>query len=759
MLLVSQQYIWFINTSKTNSSKDSKGKEQEKKTEYEQGEDVEEELVHCLPMASRSWPCAAVTDVVHRSFQLRFLALELFFVDRTSFFVTLHDEKEATRLQTTIRRVRPPLIAPFFGRRPQTIVRKFMTPSRLAGSSMAMHSSGLYNCGLVGRRRVLMIDSAPGVTSAATIGTATKTSSSSVPATSGSGSLIRLREAWVNRQISNFDYLMKLNSIAGRTYNDLGQYPIFPWVLKDYRSETLDLSDPRVYRDLRYPVGAQNPKRREEQQQRYADLEDNYHTAMQTMLEENGEEGDDVPVGVMPPFHWGSHYSVAGFVIWYLMRLEPFTSLHVQLQDGKFDKPDRLFRSIGETWDSCITNPSDVKELVPELFYLPEVLLNNNGIDFGTTQLGDKVNDVELPPWAKDAHDFIFQHRLALESDYVSENLHHWIDLIFGSKQRPPHISGGSKGAVDACNVFFHLTYPDAVNLDKLRLTDPLLYEQYQCQIAEFGQSPAQLFLENHPPRKSFVTADIFWPIASCVLGYDTIVDRNRWTDQRKKLHRPHRTYTYRPVSLASSPIVFIMESCSNDRLVTVDSLLVIGQHFWRKESPDLVPPFKLRADGPALDASQEARKTYTLDPRSDMKARDTTPAGNNSSQGVFSENKTVTRSLLSSLSSGFGNLSKFGSSRDHSARHGSASGSISASRRRGGGMLESMGITGSTSHVISVGVPLCSSFYRNNSAQAPAAPQSSVATQEMPASLRQPFPSFLETGWHQQRSQTRLCL
>ena len=143
--------------------------------------------------------------------------------------------------------------------------------------------------------------------------------------------------------------IYEVELIAGRTYNDLGQYPIFPWVLKDYRSETLDLSDPRVYRDLRYPVGAQNPKRREEQQQRYADLEDNYHTAMQTMLEENGEEGDDVPVGVMPPFHWGSHYSVAGFVIWYLMRLEPFTSLHVQLQDGKFDKPDRLFRSIGET--------------------------------------------------------------------------------------------------------------------------------------------------------------------------------------------------------------------------------------------------------------------------------------------------------------------------------------------------------------------------------------------------------------------------
>ena len=33
-------------------------------------------------------------------------------------------------------------------------------------------------------------------------------------------------QKWVLREISNFEYLMQLNTIAGRTYNDLSQYPV-----------------------------------------------------------------------------------------------------------------------------------------------------------------------------------------------------------------------------------------------------------------------------------------------------------------------------------------------------------------------------------------------------------------------------------------------------------------------------------------------------------------------------------------------------
>jgi hypothetical protein len=79
----------------------------------------------------------------------------------------------------------------------------------------------------------------------------------------------KLTDLWRKRRISNFQYIMALNLLAGRTFNDITQYPVFPWVLADYTSETLDLSDDSVYRDLSKPVGALNPDRLAHLIQRY----------------------------------------------------------------------------------------------------------------------------------------------------------------------------------------------------------------------------------------------------------------------------------------------------------------------------------------------------------------------------------------------------------------------------------------------------------------------------------------------------------
>ncbi|KAB1203374.1 BEACH domain-containing protein lvsA [Morella rubra] len=279
---------------------------------------------------------------------------------------------------------------------------------------------------------------------------------------------------WQSGEISNFQYLMHLNTLAGRGYSDLTQYPVFPWVLADYESENLDLSDPSTFRKLEKPMGCQTPEGEEEFRKRY-------------------ESWDDPEV---PKFHYGSHYSSAGIVLFYLLRLPPFSAENQKLQGGQFDHADRLFNSVRDTWLSAAGkgNTSDVKELIPEFFYMPEFLENRFDLDLGEKQSGEKVGEVVLPPWAKgSAREFIQKHREALESDYVSENLHHWIDLIFGYKQR-------GKAAEEAVNVFYHYTYEGNVDIDSV--TDPAMKASILAQINHFGQTPKQLFLKPHVKRR-----------------------------------------------------------------------------------------------------------------------------------------------------------------------------------------------------------------------------------------------------------------
>jgi len=280
----------------------------------------------------------------------------------------------------------------------------------------------------------------------------------------------KITELWKSRQISNFEYLMYLNMMSGRTYNDLTQYPVFPWILANYESETLDLNDPKNFRDLTKPIGALNPERLKKFQHRFENFDDE----------------------AIPPFHYGSHYSSAATVLYYLIRVEPFTSLFICLQGGRFDYPDRLFDSIATAWNNCLTNTSDVRELIPEFFYFPEFLVNINRLDLGIKQNNEKIGDVVLPRWAKDEHDFIRKHREALESEYVSQNLHHWIDLIFGYKQRGVE-------AIKAHNTFYYLTYEGAIDFNSLE--DPTQRQAVLDQIQNFGQTPAQLFTTPHPCR------------------------------------------------------------------------------------------------------------------------------------------------------------------------------------------------------------------------------------------------------------------
>lgn len=274
------------------------------------------------------------------------------------------------------------------------------------------------------------------------------------------------QKQWENGEISNFKYLMVINFHSSRSFEDFSQYPIFPVVIKSVENEV-------ILRNLSFPIGlVGDEKRKESYVNRYT----------QFSAFNSG-----------PSYNFGSHYSSPAIVLSYLIRLRPYEKGCLAIQNGCFDLPDRLFFSFKSTLKNIMHDISDVREFIPELFYLPSVYANLNQFDFGINQNGTRVNDVVIPEiFNKNHFKMIYQLRKILESNKISENLGNWIDLVFGQSQL------GEK-AKKSNNVFYHLTYEGC--LDKINIeTDQI--EATENQIYHFGQTPFQLITQKHPNRE-----------------------------------------------------------------------------------------------------------------------------------------------------------------------------------------------------------------------------------------------------------------
>ena len=152
--------------------------------------------------------------------------------------------------------------------------------------------------------------------------------------------------------------------------------------------------------------------------------------------------------------------------------------------------------------------------------------------DFGQRHNGIKVDNVNLPIWCRsDPRLFVLINRQALESDFVSRNLHQWIDLskslvcrrcssyscnvlflhdsVFGYKQ-------SGKQAIEALNVFHPATY---YGLEVSKIDDSLKRNALITMIRTFGQMPKQLFKHPHPQRLLSSTGSRDWTESPHVLG------------------------------------------------------------------------------------------------------------------------------------------------------------------------------------------------------------------------------------------------
>ena len=225
--------------------------------------------------------------------------------------------------------------------------------------------------------------------------------------------LASTQQQWLDNKLSNFDYLMLLNIQANRSFNDISQYPVFPWVLHELTSE-LDLNNKQLFRNLSLPVPAINKHRIRK---------------LKIKQEQLGKYQKSAPL-------YRVHYSLPCNVKYFLIRKIP--ALLLRLQQEAVVPADRVFVGIEQAYYNTLNGAGDFKESIPEFYETsqgPGIFVNTRALPLGKVR-DDVIEDAVLPCWAKSSSEFVEKHRGALESEYVRSYLNDWIDLIFGYKQK-----------------------------------------------------------------------------------------------------------------------------------------------------------------------------------------------------------------------------------------------------------------------------------------------------------------------------------
>ena len=321
---------------------------------------------------------------------------------------------------------------------------------------------------------------------------------------------------WRKSRLSTYEYLLFLNKYSSRTFNDVNQYPVFPWVITKYKTDEKGKKIGYEKRNFKYPMAGQ--------------IEENRITAYNRFQ-------DDEENGLKFPSHYGTHYSTSSYIFFYLMREEPFTTLLVKLQGNKQENPDRMFFSIEDTL-FVLEAGSDNRECIPDIFSKVEQFINLNCVDFGCKNSGLRVDDFIVSENTissinnndiKNYVKFIIYNKRLFDEKYIRNHINDWFDIIFGIGQLP------EKNTKKCLNIFRKETYEQKTDLHNKLLN---LQKKYKNQedvikklenkidlIISFGQTPYQIFSEKHPKNENIDEEDE---------SFELILDNIFWTEDLK---------------------------------------------------------------------------------------------------------------------------------------------------------------------------------------------------------------------------------
>ena len=247
-------------------------------------------------------------------------------------------------------------------------------------------------------------------------------------------------------EFSTLDLLIYLNLLSNRSYNDLFQYPVFPLLF--FYNKVKDNGFNIIKRKLDKHIGFQDVTEKSK-------IRHDMITATFVSSKSDYEQYEQ-KVGVPEPSYFLTHFSNNFYTSNYMVRIFPYNLIAIELQGDGFDVPNRLFFSIEESFYNISYLNTDLRELIPEFFYFPEIFLNINKINFHERNDGIRVDDVEFPKNMDNidqekeintnsndkyentdyfrAFKFVEKMRNLLESK--TNEIIPWINLIFGTNQK-----------------------------------------------------------------------------------------------------------------------------------------------------------------------------------------------------------------------------------------------------------------------------------------------------------------------------------
>ena len=285
----------------------------------------------------------------------------------------------------------------------------------------------------------------------------------------------------------NYDILALVNIFSNRSFRDVFQYPVFP-TLYDVINEKREMDE---------HIGFQNitPKSIERK---------NLFLTSYITYSEDNQFGDEICL-------FNIHYSNPSFVFNYLLRVFPYSFLAIEFQGKDFDDPNRLFYSVESELINTLEDKTDLREMIPEFFYMIELFYNKNNIFFKKTSDGKNIDNVEIKKNKNEYKDmkddildakkmeiyskFLCTMRTSLEKN---KKINKWIDLIFGINQKSYNL--GEEESYQYYEKCSEISFKNDPKVFGDKLTMEKVY---------FGLLPYQLFNQKFPsPNKDKKTKE-----------------------------------------------------------------------------------------------------------------------------------------------------------------------------------------------------------------------------------------------------------